>query len=145
MRSLIVIITSVLNSDETIPELPPDQLIAFNNQGKPIPRLVDRASLLKIARLQTLIVKERERSNVPEINNLKQIADQSGQNFGTTLAKSLAIQEDTVAIIMMIERLIVEIVRSACPEVCERFGVGYVADISTRVYFSESSQRRFLD
>lgn len=145
MRTLITIIAEILNSVENIPDLPPDKLIALQNHGKPIPGNVNNVTLLKIARLQTLIVKEQKKSGMPEIDTLKQTATETGGDLLSTLATSMDVREDTVLNIVMLERLIVEIVRNACPEECERFGVIYSANISMRVSYHEEPQRRFLD
>jgi hypothetical protein len=145
MRSLLLIIVSVLNGDETITELPDGQLVAFQDRGKPINGMVDQTVLLKVARLQTLIVKEQEKAEIPEMEALKALCAQTGKDFATVMAQSMEVQEDATSNIMMLERLIVEIVRDACPAECERFGVRYVADISMRIFFSEAPQGRFMD
>ena len=144
MRTLLPIIVSVLNGDKNIPELPNDQLVAFQNTGQPIQGIVDQNTFLKIARLQSLIVREQRRSGIPEMETLKQVANQNGTDFPTVMANALSVQEDATSNIMMLERLIVESVREARPEECERFGVRYFADVSIRVFFAEAPQNRFM-
>lgn len=145
MRSLITVITSVLNSDEDIPGLPSDRLVAFSNCGQPIPGTIDQTSFLKIARLQTLIVQEQEKAEIPGVDALKQAAEQNHQDFASTMAASLSVKDDATSNTIMLERLIVLIVRDACPAECERFDVRYVADVSMQVFFCEIPQQRFLD
>ena len=145
MRTLLPVIVSVLNGDENIPELPDDQLLAFQNIGQPIQGVVDQKTFLKIARLQSLIVREQQRAAIPEMATLKQVAAQNRTDFPTFMANALSVQEDATSNIMMLERLIVESVREARPEECERFGVRYFADTSIRVFFAEAPRNRFLD
>ena len=145
MRTLLPVIVAVLNGEEDIPELPNDQLQALQNQGQPIPGSVNQKTFQKIARLQTLIFKEQEKAEIPDMKVLRQTCTESGQDFVTVMARSLSVQEDATSNIMMLERLIVEVVREACPVECERFGVRYFADISLRVFFGESPSQRFLD
>ena len=145
MRSLLSIVVSILKSDESIPELPNDELVAFQHHGKPINGTVKLVTLLKIARLQTLIVREQEKAEIPEMESLKAVCAQTGKDFATVMAQSLVVQEDTTSNIIMLERLIVETIRDAYPMECERFGVRYVADVSGRIHFSEAPQRRFMD
>ncbi|MES2314966.1 MAG: hypothetical protein V4524_03490 [Patescibacteria group bacterium] len=145
MRTLLAVIVAVLNGEENIPELPNDQLQAFQNQGQPIPGSVNGEVFHKIARLQTLIFREQEKAGIPDMEVLKQMCAESHQDFATVMARSLSVQEDATANIMMLERLIVGVVREACPRECDRFGVRYYADISLRIFFGESPQRRFLD
>lgn len=145
MRSLLSIIVSVLNGEATIPELPTDKLAAYKDKGTLIPGSIELLVFLKIARLQTLIVMEQDKAELPEMDTLRQVVTESGQDFATVMARSLTVQEDTTHNIMMLERLIVGLVRDACAEECERFGVRYIADVSGRVHFSEAPQRRFMD
>ncbi len=145
MRSLLSVIVSVLNNEQNIPELPDDQLVAFQNKGQPITGSINGTAFNQIARLQTLIVQEQEKAQLPEIATLKAIGAESRQDFGSTMASALSVQEDTTQNIIMLERLIVAIVRDACPSESERLGVRYVADISLRIFFAEAPQRRFLD
>src|SRR3989344_667562 len=139
MRSLIDIITSVLNSDETIPELPEDKLVAI--KGKSCLEVdLDRDTAYKIARLQTLAVMTRENGEIPNIS----IPDDRGSGL-LTMANSLTIQEDATNTIMMLERLLVEIVRKAVPSENERFGVRYFLDGNLKLCYSETPASRFLD
>jgi len=145
MRTLLPIIVSVLNNDENIPELPDDQLVAFQGHGQPIPGPINQIEFNKIARLQTLIIREQEKASIPEMDVLKETCAENNLDFGNAMAQALSVQEDATSNIMMLERLIVEVVRNACPKECDRFGVRYFADISLRVFFAESPHQRFLD
>jgi len=128
-----------------IPELRSDRLVAYQGKGEPISGSIEIATFLKIARLQTLIVMEQEKAELPELDTLRQVVVEKGQNFATVMSRSLMVQEDATNNVIMLERLIVAIVRDACAEECERFGVRYLADISGRVHFSEAPQGRFMD
>ncbi len=136
MRSLSLVIRSVLNGDLVIPELPGDKLLAFQECGTPIGSSADSAVLLKVARLQTLIVKEREKGEIPEMKTLKSLA-RIGGGLARIKNAAMAVRDDTASNIIMLERLIVEIVRDACPREGERFGVTYSLDSDMRICFSE--------
>ena len=145
MRTLLSTIVAVLNGEADMPELPNGQLRAYQNQGQPIPGSVSREALQKVARLQTLIFKEQEKARIPEVDEIQQMCTESKQPFAVVMARSMSVQEDATSNIMMLERLIVEVVRDACPSECDRFGVRYFADISGHIFFGESPQQRFLD
>ena len=145
MNSLISIITAVLRGDETISELPGDQLYAFEGTGKPFDFQFSTEAFLKIVRLQTLIFLEQERAGIPSVDAIKQMCSVSGQTFDVVMVRSLQTQEDATRNIIMLERLIVGLVREVCPAECERFGVRYVADISARVCWCQAPDQRFLD
>ena len=58
------------------------------------------ATLLKVARLQTLIVREQEKAEMPEIETLKVVSVQTGKDVTTVMAQSLEVQEDNRTILM---------------------------------------------
>jgi hypothetical protein len=135
MRSLLSVVIAVLNDEQIIPELPNNKIVAYQNRGQPIAGHVNNSrAFLKVARLQTIIVQEQEKSELPEVIESTSSA-----------SAALMVQEDATHTIMMLERLIVQIVRDAYPSESERFGVRYVADIGMGIFYTEAPQRRFLD
>jgi hypothetical protein len=145
MRSLLTVVREILNGAEKIPELPEDGLIATNGEGRPISVMMDGATFKKLARLQTLIRHEQKKAEMPDMDVVRQTAEGLGKTVSDILASSLGVQEDATSDIMMLERLMVAIVRDACPQESERMGVRYLADISYKVHAIEAPTRRFLD
>ena len=142
MRSFIQIIVATLQEEEEIVELPTPQLIGINDDkamllGRDIPPNV----MLKLARLQTLKIKEAERGEMPEFDELKAM----GGNTIMAMSGSLGILEDSTRRIIMLERLIVEVVREAFPTECDRLDVEYMLHPQKGILFVPTKRQRFLD
>ncbi|MDR3558487.1 MAG: hypothetical protein P4L61_03070 [Candidatus Pacebacteria bacterium] len=142
MRSFLQIITAVLQDEPEIAELPTSKLIGINDGkatllGRDIPQDV----MFKLARLQTLKVKEAERGEMPELDELKAI----GGDTKVAMASSLGILEDSTRRIIMLERLIVEVVREAFPTECDRLDVEYMLHPQKGIIFVPTKRQRFLD
>ncbi len=101
--------------------------------------------LLKIARLQTLIVKSREDTRIPSYEIINQIAQATEVDFLTANANALAISEDSTYRVMMLERLITEIVRENFPKESGQFGCNYFAHPESVLVRVPVQRQRFLD
>jgi hypothetical protein len=138
MRSLVGLITAVLADEGEISELPTGELYPIDNEGVVVAESIEVTVALKIARLQTLIFREKEKGEMPETSMLPFYGP-------AAMASFLSVQEDATANIMMLERLIVEVVREAFPRESERFGVRYFLTSQRHLLCAESPQRRTLD
>lgn len=138
---------AILSDQSEIPKLPEDKLVAFS-EGQSIPTKLPLHILHRLVRLQTLIVQEQQRGEMPDTDVLEGLGLASEQSEGSKLnsmAKSLSVQEDATKRILMLEQLIVEIVREAVPSECERFDVRYCVNLELDVLWSPNLKRRFLD
>jgi hypothetical protein len=121
MRSFLTILGSVLREDEDVPELPTEKLVAVvrdNVGATALGYTVPVNIMIKLARLQTLKIREGELSSMPEMDVINQQASETKTSSIEVMARSLSIQEDSTRREMMIERLIVELVRETYPQEC---------------------------
>ncbi|MDE2041416.1 MAG: hypothetical protein KGI59_03500 [Patescibacteria group bacterium] len=143
--SFLSTLTAILNDQREIAELPSDKLIAFEHVGEAVQQQISTQFLLKIARLQTLCVRAHQDGEMPDYEDEKQIAKETGQNIQNVMAKSLGLMEDSTHRAIMLERLMVEVVREAFPSECEHFDVAYYAHISGQIMRRPNRHHRFLD
>lgn len=132
---------AVLGNQTIIQELPNDKLIAFDCKGDSIEGEVSPAIFFQIARLQTLSSQAQEDAEMPSTEAIGQIAKETDVPFGVAGTNALHVQEDATHRSMMIERLIVEVVREACPAESRQFGVQYLAHISGKIIRRPISER----
>lgn len=138
---------AVLSDQPEIDTLPANKLNVFD-MGEPIGMRLPHSILKRIVRLQTLIVREQQKGEMPKVDvmeGLETPAERTHFSQLSAMANALGIMEDGTRRIMMIERLIVEIVREAVPTECERLDVRYCVNMQLEVLWSKSPQQRFLD
>ena len=150
MSSFYTTLLAVLNEQSEIKELPSNHLAAnIYSEGERLPNQIPRDVFLKIARLQTLIVNEGDRSEMPSAEEEKNMREQLGVDFLTLTSKALCVKEDATRRIMMLEGMIIEIVRSILPEECDQFNMRYCACFSPPnshyLLRAPAPQQRFLD
>lgn len=142
--SFPAILAAVLGNQPVIAELPNDNLVAFNCEGNSIDGEVSPALLLKVVRLQTLISQAQEDAEMPSTEAIQQIADETNVEFFVASINASHVQEDATHRMMLLERLIVEVVREACPAECGQFDVQYLAHISRKI-IRRPINKRFND
>lgn len=135
-RSFLTVLTEVLAERPQIPELPDDQLNAMYGEyeGEEVQSPnIDDILLKKIARLQTLSVREHQRCRMPEVVEMRSAAGLTGASFPNVFAGALSIAEDSTRRIEMLEQLIVEAVRDAIPSECDIMDVGYALHLTGKL------------
>ena len=140
MRSLITVITDILNSESEIPEIENLALKRPPKDGQTVVGTVDKPLFRKVARLQTLIVKEDEKSEPLSDEQIENEASRTGTHHVVVLGKSQFVARDAASNIKMLSRLIVEVIRETCPAECERFEVRYIACSDFRIYAIEAAE-----
>lgn len=112
MRPLIQIIKAVLVDERHIPELPTEDLCLDDVEGGLVYREVHKELFLTVARLQTLIARQREIICCDRYFDLLIREDSTiGQSFFIAMSNVEAINEDADSVISMLEGLITECVR----------------------------------
>ena len=145
MSSLLKTIVSVLLDVSEVPELPMDRLIALPDEGVPVEHTFSTQVFLRIARLQTLLVREAQKGEMPELDEIKQVEKGGTKDTAEVMADFLAVQEDAGRRAGMLQQLITEVVRETVPTECERFDVEYFAHPDGRVYHRPLHHHRVLD
>ena len=136
---------AVLNDQQEIPELPSNNLRAFDWDEPSVEREIPNQLLLKVARLQTLGVLVNKQGKLPDFEETNRIAELTGVSFMETAANALCTSEDSTYRCMMLERVIIEVVRGAIPTECHYFDVSYFVHRDRTLRRRPMSQRRFLD
>ncbi len=136
---------AVLNEQVEIACLPDDRLNAFPCEGPIVEGQISGKILLKIVRLQTLIMKSREDTRMPDDETIKQIVEESSSDPMIVCAKALAVSEDSTYRVMMLERLITEIVREHFPKECGQFRYNYFVRPDRKIVRVPIVELRFLD
>jgi hypothetical protein len=131
--SFLTTVVAVLSDQQQIPELPYDDLLAFRCAGPAIEEEIPLCLLLKVSRLQTLAARVHDNAEMPNLEGLEQIAEETESDLVTTVSNLGNIQEDSIHRVRWLERLIVEVVREAFPQERERFDVRYIAHIDKKI------------
>lgn len=124
--SFLATLVAVLSDEPTIPDLPDDRLNAVTQVGHVVAgEGVTNLLLKKVARLQTLCVRETQKCAIPDVADMRTMTSVMSGAFSDTFASAIAVGEDATLRIEMLEQLIVEVVRTAVPSECDYMDVGY--------------------
>ncbi len=143
MRPFTTILGEILANRSNISEFCDGELVALPRTGELLEKHLCPSVALQIARLQTLIVQEREKGH--SFNQTVAMAEVTGTTLLSSMGRSLALQEDSACRIKMLERLIVEIVRENVPAENEHFGALYSLGIDMLVCRVPVPRQRFED
>ena len=144
MNPFLSTLIDVLSEKPEIKALPMDKLISSDAQGEAVIGNIDKMQLLKLVRLQTL--KELEISMVdepPSFAEVSEMAKQAGVNFGKIEVKNMCVRADSVDRILMLERLIVELVRSIFPKESDVFDVSYHVTLTPQIIRQKKHRSTF--
>ncbi len=146
MKNVISIIAQILGEATTIDGIPDDRLIAHPvGWGRVIVSRdkIPPNQILKIVRLQTLIEKLDENGGTVSDEELaSMVAGDSFkkmEDFNNFLGNDFLVRQDSYAQSMMLERLIIEIVRSLVSTECDKFQVGYRVNPNSEIMFCKMS------
>ena len=132
----------VLGDAEDIPGLAMNELVALDRKdAKPLGYDIPAEVMIKLARLQTLAIRESEKGDMPESDQLKDL----GVSTIETMSRSLGIQEDATRRAMMLEQLFTEVVREVFPAECDRLDVEYSLHPTNGIMWRPVRRQRFLD
>ena len=120
LTTLMAILTNVIN----IPGYNEnDNLIGVD--GELVPGPFPQIEMIKLVRLQTMIGRISSQSNIPEISEIQNIQDVTGDGFHQVLGRSVRISSRAIRQIRMLNQLIEEIVHKAIPSETTREDVVY--------------------
>ena len=145
MSSFVEILQLILTDAKEIKGLADDELIAHDYPATMVRWRLSPDTFYRLARLQTLKAREFERGAMPDISGIKQVVVETGKDTAEVMSRSIAVSEDSLRRVMLLEQLIVEIVREAIPAESENLGVEYFVGPSADVYFRPLAEHRFLD
>lgn len=135
-RSFLTVLTEVLAERPQIPELPDDQLNAMYGEyeGEEVRDAnIDKTLLKKVARLQTLCVREHQRCCMPKVAEMHATASVTQTSLPMVFAGALTVAEDSANRIEMLEQLIVEAVREVIPSEVDVMNVGYTVHLTGKL------------
>lgn len=121
------ILAAVLNDRARIQALPDSSLWALTT-GEPVGKKIPEKAALRIARLQTLILREGKAavsSVADSVFGVRRSDAELLQRISTARRKMGDKNAEKTARIRMLERLIVEAVRDEIPEECDQYRVRY--------------------
>ena len=126
-----------------------EELTAVKFQGEEsqvVSLSIPRDLLIKIARLQTLLIREREKGEIPRFESVQQQMEATGQDYLEVASNELISQEESLHNVMMIERLIVLVVREVFPREIDHFECRYFVGFKKRqtVLFREPMPKRMF-
>lgn len=143
----IEILALVLAKTPSIPNLNPEDLLGLDVDGEPIdiPSSASLDDLVRIGRLQTLLLREARASEQPSYEDLGAQADLLQQPFHEAAAHALRVRDDGQSRVQALETLIVSAVRALAPAESDIFGVAYAVRSDGSIVRRKIPQRRSLD
>lgn len=147
ISSFIETLSQILAGNADIPGFGPNDLIGLNVDGTPIelPTSVGRDELLRIGRLQTLLLRVARASENPSHEAIGAQARLLRQSFQEAATHALSVHNDGLRFVQALETLIVGAVRALLPAESEVFDATYVMRSDGSIVRAPTPQTRSLD